>query len=106
MFRRREGIFAWYEYTFREIREYEENMNKYLMITSFAVITTNICGIPLDGNNLKRSLNLSEISENIGNPNKKAKPNKNIIEVNENNRKKITNAFEVALRNAEDKKRE
>ena len=76
VFWHRGGVFAWYEYTFREIHEYEENMNKYLMITSFVVITTNICGIPLDGNNLKRSFNLSEINEKEGNFNKKAKINK------------------------------
>ena len=51
-------------------------MNRSLFIASLAVVTAGVFGTPLDGNNLKRSFNLSEINEKEVNLNKKAKINK------------------------------
>ena len=80
-------------------------MNKSLLVVSLVVTITNIFGMPPDGNSRKRGLCLSETIDRENRSNKKTKTNKNIIEVNANNRTKITDTFEAELHKAEDKKK-
>ncbi|MBO6056452.1 MAG: hypothetical protein J6P84_05770 [Alphaproteobacteria bacterium] len=79
-------------------------MNKSLLVVSLVVTITNIFGMPPDGNSRKRSLCLSETIDRGKCSNKKAKINKNIIEVNANNKAQLINIFEKERYNAEQKK--
>lgn len=79
-------------------------MNKTLLVASLVVTITNIFGMPSDRNSRKRGLCLSETIDRENCSNKKAKTNKNIIEVNANNKAQLIDILEKERGKAEQKK--
>lgn len=102
--RRNAYLSAWCECVFRDVVCEGEKMNKALLIASLVVAITNIFGMPSDRNSRKRSPCLSETIDRENCSNKKAKTNKNIIEVNANNRAQLIDILEEERCKTEQKK--